>query len=49
MDKITTVGLDLAKSVFSVHGVDGQGRTVRAGRPLVGSHLRSRECVGREV
>jgi transposase len=28
MDKITTVGLDLAKSVFSRHGVDAQGRTV---------------------
>ena len=28
MDKITTVGLDLAKSVFSVHGVDANGRTV---------------------
>ena len=28
MDKITTVGLDLAKSVFSLHGVDAQGRTV---------------------
>lgn len=28
MDKITTVGLDLAKSVFSVHGVDASGRCV---------------------
>ena len=28
MDKITTVGLDIAKSVFSLHGVDSQGRTV---------------------
>jgi transposase len=28
MDKITTVGLDLAKSVFSLHGVDAQGRTI---------------------
>ena len=28
MDKITTVGLDLAKSVFSLHGVDASGRTV---------------------
>ena len=26
--KITTVGLDLAKSVFTVHGVDGHGNTV---------------------
>ena len=28
MEKITTVGLDLAKSVFSLHGVDAGGRTV---------------------
>lgn len=28
MDKITTVGLDIAKSVFSLHGVDAQGRTI---------------------
>jgi transposase len=27
MDKITTVGLDLAKSAFSLHGGDAQGRT----------------------
>jgi transposase len=26
MEKITTVGIDLAKSVFSLHGVDGAGR-----------------------
>jgi transposase len=25
MEKITTVGIDLAKSVFSLHGVDGAG------------------------
>ncbi len=28
MEKITTVGIDLAKSVFSLHGVDGMGRVV---------------------
>src|SRR5438105_8105531 len=28
MEKITTVGIDLAKSVFSLHGVDGGGRVV---------------------
>ena len=28
MEKITTVGIDLAKSVFSLHGVDGTGRVV---------------------
>ena len=26
--KITTIGIDLAKNVFQVHGVDGQGKTV---------------------
>ncbi len=26
--KITTVGIDLAKSVFQVHGVDERGKTV---------------------
>ncbi len=28
MQAITTVGLDIAKSVFQVHGVDAQGRAV---------------------
>lgn len=28
MDKVTTVGIDLAKRVFSLHGVDGSGRVV---------------------
>jgi transposase len=26
MDNVTTVGIDLAKNVFSVHGVDVQGK-----------------------
>jgi len=26
--KITTVGIDLAKNVFQVHGVDGRGKAV---------------------
>lgn len=26
--KVTTVGIDLAKNVFQVHGVDEQGKTV---------------------
>ena len=26
MDKITTLGIDLAKSVFQLHGVDTEGR-----------------------
>src|SRR6266511_6279019 len=28
MEKVTTLGIDLAKSVFSLHGVDGAGQTV---------------------
>ena len=28
MSEITTVGIDLAKSVFSVHGVDAYGKAV---------------------
>lgn len=28
MTKVTTVGLDLAKSVFQVHGADQDGRPV---------------------
>jgi transposase len=28
MQAITTVGLDIAKSVFQVHGVDAQGNVV---------------------
>ena len=28
MTKVTTVGLDLAKSVFQVHGADKEGRPV---------------------
>src|SRR5438067_3644097 len=32
MNEITTVGLDLAKHVFQVHGIDAQGRTVLSSR-----------------
>jgi len=28
MQAITTIGLDIAKSVFQVHGVDGNGQVV---------------------
>jgi transposase len=28
VEQITTVGIDLAKNVFSLHGVDAAGRTV---------------------
>lgn len=39
MDKIITIGLDLAKQVFQVHGVDYEGRV------LVRRQLRRREVV----
>ena len=26
--KVKTIGIDLAKSVFQIHGVDGTGRTL---------------------
>ena len=26
--KITTIGIDLAKEVFQIHGIDGHGKTV---------------------
>lgn len=32
MDEITTIGLDLAKSVFQAHGVDGSGKVVLSKR-----------------
>jgi transposase len=28
MEKVTTVGIDLAKNVFSLHGVDASGKVV---------------------
>ena len=28
MDNVTTIGLDIAKSVFQVHGVDAAGEIV---------------------
>lgn len=28
MDKVVTLGIDLAKNVFAVHGVDAVGRVV---------------------
>jgi transposase len=28
MQAVTTIGLDIAKSVFQVHGVDGEGKVI---------------------
>ena len=30
MQTVTTIGLDIAKSVFQVHGVDAEGNVLRA-------------------
>jgi len=40
MTKITTVGLDLAKSAFQVHCADEDGR------PVVGKKLRQAQVIG---
>jgi transposase len=32
MSEITTIGLDLAKHVFQVHGIDAQGARAITGR-----------------
>ena len=39
MSEITTIGLDLAKHVFQVHGIDAQGTTVLRKR-LLGHEVR---------
>ena len=47
MQTITTIGLDIAKSVFQVHGVDAGGQVIRAvhtwhfcmDRPCVASRM----------
>ena len=33
MQTVTTVGLDIAKSVFQVHGIDAEGKVVMARSP----------------
>ena len=49
MKNVTTIGIDLAKNVFSVHGVDSKGRvvlrkTVSRGR-LLGEVAQLPPCV----
>jgi hypothetical protein len=44
MGEITTVGLDLAKSVFQVHAVDAEGRVAirrQVRRPNLGGSLQA--------
>jgi len=38
MNLVSTLGIDLAKSTFSVHGVDLDGEVVRLLQALVRSH-----------
>src|SRR5437867_9666739 len=40
MEKITVIGLDLAKNVFQVHGADAQGKT------LLSKQLKRAEVLG---
>ena len=57
MQTVTTIGLDIAKSVFQVHGVDAAGqvvirrrlkrRTVLAFFQKLASRLASRRAIGR--
>lgn len=43
MTDIVTIGIDLAKNVFAVHGVDATGKSVLL-RPSVPSCLNSSPC-----
>ena len=42
--KITTIGIDLAKNVFQVHGVDERGRTVLKNLNATRWRRSSRSC-----
>jgi transposase len=46
MQSITTIGLDIAKSVFQVHGVDAAGQAVhtwpKADTPIAWANVRFR-------
>jgi hypothetical protein len=45
MQAVKTIGLDIAKSVFQVHGVDAEGKIVVRRRPHIGAKRTSRELV----
>ena len=54
MSEITTIGLDLAKHVFQIHGIDAQGTTVlrkrlRRGQVLAFFSRIPRRVVGLEA
>ena len=40
MQTVTTIGLDIAKSVFQVHGVDAAGQVVPNHGSFSGPHIR---------
>ena len=46
MGEVTTVGLDIAKSVFQVHGIDAAGAVLGAAEAdaITGPALSSRSC-----
>ena len=45
MQTITTIGLDIAKSVFQVHGVDADGQLVSGPKAGTCSRLRLKKPV----
>ena len=49
MGEVTTIGLDLAKHVFQVHGIDAQGATVLRRRLRRGQVLAFFSCIPRCV
>jgi transposase len=45
MQAVTTIGLDIAKSVFQVHGIDAEGKVlIRRKLSAVTSWRSSRSC-----
>ena len=45
MEAVTTIGLDIAKSVFQVHGVDAEGNVLIRRQPSAATSWRSsRSC-----
>ena len=41
---ITTVGLDLAKNVFQVHGIDKDGKVIVCKAVVTGRQQNNRQC-----
>ena len=51
MQAVATIGLDIAKSVFQVHGIDAEGKVIirrqLCGRAWLGSRPAPRRIIGR--